>query len=143
MTNPLEILGDERGKVRAVRCVKMRLGEPDASGRRRPEPIPGSEHEVPADLVLIAFGFDPVPFPQGDLFEQLELTGWGTIKTDESGHTNIEGIFAGGDIVTGPALVVEAVAAGRKAAQGIHQYLMTRRLREALHTGDHISHEVL
>jgi len=136
LTNPLEILTDEQNRVRAVRCIRMQLSDPDASGRRRPKPVPGAEHEIPADLVLIAFGFQPTKFPEDEVFDQLPKTRYGTLETDAWGMTGMEGVFAGGDITRGPALVVQAAADGRKAAAGIHRLLMRRRMEEATGASD-------
>ncbi len=123
LTNPVAILGDDEGRVRAVRCQRMELGEPDASGRRSPREVPGSEYEVPADVVLIAYGFDPVPFPPDNDLSQIEVNDWGATKVDKEQRTNIPGVFAGGDVVRGPSLVVHAVRDGRKAAEAIHRHL--------------------
>ncbi len=122
---PEAFLGD--GRVRAVRAVRMRLGPPDATGRQRPEPVPGSSFELPADLVILALGFDPEDV--GQLFgePELALTRWGTIRIDwDSMMTNLEGVFAGGDIVRGASLVVWAIRDGRDAAAGIHAWLQRR-----------------
>ncbi len=123
LTNPLSLEGNERGEVTAVHCVRMELGEPDSSGRRKPRPVAGSEFTLPADLVLIAYGFDPVPFPPESDLSQIEVNGWGATKVDAGQRTNIPGVFAGGDVVRGPSLVVHAVRDGRRAAEGIHRYL--------------------
>lgn len=123
LTNPVEVLGDARGRVRAVRCIRMELGEPDVSGRRRPIEVPDSEHEIPADLVLVAYGFDPVPFPPENDLSSLEVNDWGATRVDEDQRTSIEGVFAGGDVVRGPSLVVHAVRDGRRAAEAIDRYL--------------------
>ncbi len=125
LTNPLELVDDGHGAVSAVRCVRMALGEPDASGRRKPRPVPGSEFLVPADLILVAYGFDPVPFPEGSDFAKIAMTDWGSLIVDRDQMTNVPGVFAGGDSVRGPSLVVHAVRDARKAAQGIHRYLTT------------------
>ncbi len=123
LTNPLSLEGNERGEVTGVHCVRMELGESDASGRRKPRPVPGSEFMLPADLVLIAYGFDPVPFaPDSDL-SRIEVNDWGATKVDADQRTNIPGVFAGGDVVRGPSLVVHAVRDGRRAAASIHRYL--------------------
>ena len=123
LTNPLALEGSANGEVNAVRCVRMELGEPDASGRRKPRAVAGSEFTLPADLVLIAYGFDPVPFPKDSDLSQLAINDWGAIKVDEHQRTNVERVFAGGDVVRGPSLVVHAVRDGRKAADSIHRYL--------------------
>ncbi len=123
LTNPLALLGDTNGAVSAVRCQRMELGEPDASGRRKPRAIPGAEFTVPADLVLVAYGFDPVPFPAGSDLAQIKTNSWGGVVTDENQMTSVPGVFAGGDSVRGPSLVVHAVRDARKAAQAIDRYL--------------------
>lgn len=128
LTNPVTLVGDAAGRVAAVRCVRMALGAPDASGRRSPKPVPSSEFDVPADLVIVAYGFDPVPFPPDSDFAQLVTDKWGGIKVDANHMTSIPGVFAGGDSVRGPSLVVHAVRDARKAAQGIHACLTARRL---------------
>ncbi len=122
LTNPTAVLG-ANGQVTAVRCVRMELGAPDASGRRSPQVVPGSEHDVPADLVLVAYGFDPVPFPATSDFARIALDKWGGFKIDANQMTSLPGVFAGGDSVRGPSLVVHAVRDARKAAQGIHRHL--------------------
>jgi glutamate synthase (NADPH/NADH) small chain len=123
LTNPLSLEGNAKGEVTAVRCVRMELGEADASGRRKPRPVAGSEFTVPADLVMVAYGFDPVPFPPESDLSQIEVNDWGATKVDSEQRTNIPGVFAGGDVVRGPSLVVHAVRDGRRAAAGIHRYL--------------------
>jgi len=123
LTNPLSLEGNAQGEVTAVRCVRMELGEPDASGRRKPRAVAGSEFTLPADLVLIAYGFDPVPFPPESDLTRIELNDWGAIRVGEDQRTNLEGVFAGGDVVRGPSLVVHAVRDGRKAAEAIHRYV--------------------
>lgn len=130
LTAPVEVIGDDQGRVKALRVVSMELGPPDASGRRRPQPIPGSEHEIPADIILVAFGFDAFPFPEGSGFEEIETNRWGTIVVDENQMTNVEGVFSGGDLVRGPNLVVWSVRDGRKGAAGIHRYLASKRVVE-------------
>ncbi|MGQ9631687.1 MAG: NADPH-dependent glutamate synthase [bacterium] len=124
LTNPVAILGNK--SVEAMRCIKMQLGEPDASGRRRPIPIEGSEFEFPVDTVVIAIGQGPNPLLLSSIPE-LKLNRAGNIVADESGQTSIEGVFAGGDIVTGAATVIEAMGAGKKAALGIDRYLSSKR----------------
>ena len=107
----------------AVRCVRMELGEPDASGRRKPRAVKGSEFTLPADVLLIAYGFDPVPYPPGSGLERIKVNEWNGTITDADGMTSVPGVFAGGDVIRGPSLVVHAIHDGRKAAEGIHQYL--------------------
>jgi glutamate synthase (NADPH/NADH) small chain len=126
LTNPKRFIGNERGWVKAMECMRMRLGKPDASGRRRPVPIEGSEFVMDVDTVIIAIGRTPNPIIQ-QTTEGLEVTRWGTIVVDENGRTNIEGVYAGGDIVTGEATVISAMGAGKKAARAIHEYIMSRR----------------
>lgn len=123
LTNPTEIVGNGNGDVIEVKCVRMELGAPDASGRRKPRAVPNSEFAIAADLVLVAYGFDPVLWPEGSKFAQLELDDWDGIKVDANQMTNLAGVFSGGDSVRGPSLVVHAVRDGRKAAAGIHRYL--------------------
>jgi len=123
LCNPIEILAGPDGAVAGVRCVRMELGAPDASGRRQPRPVPGTEFEVKADILLVAYGFDPVPFPtQGD-FARIRTDKWGGLAVDENQMTSLPGVFSGGDSVRGPSLVVHAVRDARKAARGIHCYL--------------------
>jgi glutamate synthase (NADPH/NADH) small chain len=124
LTSPIEILGDKDNNVRALRCVKMELGEPDESGRRRPVPVAGSEFEFATDMVVFAIGTNANPI-LGQT-SRLRLNKRGYIATDENLATSIAGVYAGGDIVTGAATVIEAMGAGRKAAQGIKAYLGLR-----------------
>ncbi len=126
LTNPIAVLGAADGRVTGVRCVRMELGAPDASGRRSPKAVAGSEFDVPADLVLVAYGFDPVPFPAESDFAKVVTDKWGGFKIDANQMTTLPGVFAGGDSVRGPSLVVHAVRDARKAAQGIHRYLSER-----------------
>ncbi|MFZ4779088.1 MAG: FAD-dependent oxidoreductase, partial [Terrimicrobiaceae bacterium] len=128
LTNPLAIEADEGGAIARVRCVRMELGAPDASGRRKPAPIPGSEFTVPADLVIGAYGFDPVPFPTGSDLGQIECNSWGGMVVDENQMTSVPGVFSGGDSVRGPSLVVHAVRDARKAVEGLHRYLSSKSL---------------
>jgi len=122
LTNPIEFIG-ENGNLRAIRCIKMELGEPDDSGRRRPVPIEGSEFEIEAETVVIAIGNGPHPLiPQST--PNLDLNRWGSIVADpETGLTSIPGVYAGGDIVTGAATVIEAMGAGKRAAVAMHAFL--------------------
>ncbi|MBR0223181.1 MAG: NADPH-dependent glutamate synthase [Bacteroidales bacterium] len=122
LTNPVEILGDEKGWVRALRCIRMELGDPDASGRRSPVPVPGSEFEVPADCVIMALGTSPNPLIAATT-QGLATERHGCIVADESGATSRPGVFAGGDAVTGAATVILAMGAGRRAAAAIDTYL--------------------
>lgn len=123
LTNPTEILGDEKGFVRGVRCVEMELGEPDASGRRRPVPKAGSEFELPVQTVIVAIGNSPNPLI-GKTTPGLETDKWGCIIADgETGLTTKPLVYAGGDVVTGAATVILAMGAGKKAAQAIDEAL--------------------
>jgi len=124
LTNPVEILGKD-GWVDKIRCIKMELGEPDESGRRRPIPVEGSEFNIKVDVVIMAIGQGPNPLLTSTI-PQLELTKWGNIKADPvSGKTNVKGVFAGGDIVTGAATVILAMGAGKDAAKAIDEYIRT------------------
>ena len=122
LTAPVAIEG-ENGQVKQIRCVRMELGEPDANGRRKPRPVNGSEFAAPADVVLIAYGFDPVPFPPGSDFARIAVNEWGAFVVDENQMTSVPAVFSGGDAVRGPSLVAHAVRDGRKAAAGIDVYL--------------------
>ena len=123
LTNPIAIEPDENGAIARVRCISMELGTPDASGRRKPVPVPGSEFTVPADIVIGAYGFDPVPFPPGSDLGRIQCNEWGGLVVDENQMTSVPGVFSGGDSVRGPSLVVHAVRDARKAVEGIHRYL--------------------
>jgi glutamate synthase (NADPH/NADH) small chain len=123
LTNPVEILGNDSGWVTALRCQQMELGEPDASGRRRPVPKPGSEFDLDVDTVIYALGTTANPII-AQTTPGLGTNQWGYISTDErSGMTSIPGVFAGGDIVTGAATVILAMGAGRRAARGMLEYM--------------------
>lgn len=122
LTNPVEILGDGKGCVRAIKCIRMELGEPDASGRRSPVPIEGSAFEIPTETVIMALGTAPNPLIVNTT-EGLEANRRGGLVADEEGRTTRKGIFAGGDAVTGAATVILAMGAGRKAAAAIDEYL--------------------
>ena len=124
LTAPVAVLGDEAGNVRAMRCVRMELGEPDASGRRRPVPVPGSEFDFEVDMIVYAIGTNANPI-MGQTCG-LKLNKWGYIATDDTLATSIAGVFAGGDIVTGAATVIEAMGAGRRAAASMKAYLGIR-----------------
>ena len=124
LTSPVELLGDADNKVRAMRCIRMELGEPDSSGRRKPVPVPGSEFEIETDMVVFAIGTNANPI-LGQT-SKLRLNKWGYIETDENLATSIAGVYAGGDIVTGAATVIQAMAAGRKAARAMKAYLGLR-----------------
>ena len=122
LTNPTRIIGDEKGWVTAINCVQMELGEPDASGRRSPIEVAGSDFEVACDVVIMALGTSPNPLIASTT-ENLETTRRGCIVADECGRTSRPGVFAGGDTVTGAATVILAMGAGRKAAAAIDEYL--------------------
>jgi glutamate synthase (NADPH/NADH) small chain len=123
LTNPVEILGDDRGNVRAMRCIRMELGEPDASGRRSPIPIEGSEFEMPMDTVIFALGTSPNPIVFTDA-KGLQRTKHGTVVANsDTGRTNKPGVWAGGDVVTGAATVISAMGAGKRAAEDMHKFL--------------------
>ena len=127
LNNSVAITGDEAGWVKSMRCVKMELGESDASGRRRPVPIAGSEFDMPVDTVIVAIGTGPNPI-MAHTTPDLELTKRGNIAADEeTGATSKAGVFAGGDIVTGAATVILAMGAGRKAAKAIDEYLQSKK----------------
>lgn len=123
LTSPVEIIGDEKGWVKSMICQQYELGEPDQSGRRRPIPIKGSEYELAVDTVIMAIGQGPNPLvPQTT--PDLSINSHGNIVAeDATGKTSKAGVFAGGDIVTGAATVIQAMGAGKKAARAIHQYL--------------------
>lgn len=125
LTNPVEIIGDDKGKVVAIDCVEMELGEPDASGRRSPVEKPDSKFRMDTDVVIMALGTSPNPLIKATT-EGLETNRRGCIVADESGATTRPGIFAGGDAVTGAATVILAMGAGRKSAAAIHEYLQNK-----------------
>lgn len=127
LSNPTAIESDAEQLVKQVRCVRMELGEPDSKGRRKPVAVPGSEFLVPADVVLVAYGFDPVPFPPNTEWSDISVTDWGGIIVDENQMTNVPKLFSGGDQARGASLVVHAVRDGRRAAAGIHRYLTAQR----------------
>jgi glutamate synthase (NADPH/NADH) small chain len=123
LTNPVEYLGDENGWVRTMRCIRMELGEPDASGRRSPVPVPESEFEIPVDTVVVAVGTMANPIvPTTTPGLETNRRGYIIVK-DESGQTSREGVYAGGDIVTGSATVILAMGSGKQSARAIHAYL--------------------
>ena len=126
LTTPIRFIGDENNWVKAMECLKMELGEPDASGRRRPIPIEGSNYEIPVDTVVVAIGNSSNPLiPQTT--PGLETNKWGNITvTEETMQSSREGVFAGGDIVTGGATVILAAGAGKTAARAIHDYVMSK-----------------
>ena len=125
LTNPTEILADDKGWVTGMRCIRMELGEPDASGRRRPVPIEGSEYEMDVDTVIVAIGTSPNPLIRSTT-PGLETNKWGCITTGEDGTTSREGVFAGGDASTGAATVILAMGAGKTAAKSIDEYLQDK-----------------
>ena len=120
--NPIEYHGDENGRVTEVVLQQMQLGEPDASGRRRPEPIPGATETLPCDLVIVSIGVSPNPILPRSV-EGLQLGRKGTIAVGDNMQSNIATLFAGGDIVRGGATVILAMGDGRKAAANMDQYL--------------------
>ena len=122
LTNPTRILGDESGWVKGINCLKMELGEPDASGRRSPIEVAGSDFEIECDVVIMALGTSPNPLIASTT-EALETSRRGCIIADEDGRTSRKGVFAGGDTVTGAATVILAMGAGRKAAKAIDEYI--------------------
>jgi glutamate synthase (NADPH/NADH) small chain len=124
LTAPVEILDDGKGNVRAMRCIRMELGEPDDSGRRRPIPLAGSEFEFETDQIVFAIGTNANPIIGQT--SHVHLTKRGYIGADETLATSMAGVFAGGDIVTGAATVIEAMGAGRKAARSMKNYLRIR-----------------
>ncbi len=126
LTNAISLSGNAAGEVCEARCVRMELGEPDAKGRRKPRAIPGSEFSLPIDVVLIAYGFDPVPIFAAGNSDKIDVNKWSGVIVDENQMTSVPGVFAGGDLVRGPDLVVRAVRDSRKAAAGIHQYLSSQ-----------------
>jgi glutamate synthase (NADPH/NADH) small chain len=125
LVSPLEFKGDENGWLKSVVCQRMELGEPDASGRRRPVPIEGSEFETPIDVAIIAVGTESNPLIR-QTTPDLPMNKWGYIEADDDGVTGKKGVFAGGDIVTGAATVIEAMGAGKKAAAAIIEYIKTK-----------------
>lgn len=123
LNNPVQITGTEDGWVKGIECVEMELGEPDASGRRRPVAVEGSEHEIPVETVVIAIGQSPNPLIK-DTTKGLKTESWGgIIVEEETGATSLPGVYAGGDAVTGAATVILAMGAGKKAAEAIKNYL--------------------
>lgn len=126
LTTPTELVGTDGagdGAVCGVRCTRMELGAPDASGRRKPRAVPNSEFLLDADVVLVAYGFEPIQFPEGSAFQLIELDEWDGVRVNADQMTSLAGVFAGGDSVRGPSLVVHAVRDGRRAAAGIHRFL--------------------
>jgi glutamate synthase (NADPH/NADH) small chain len=129
LTNPTRFIGNKRGFLEKVECLKMKLGEPDQSGRRRPEPVEGSEFTVEIDTAVVAIGQSPNPIIQ-QTTEGLQTTRHGTIVVDEETmQTAIPGVYAGGDVVSGAATVISAMGAGKKAAKAIHEYIASKKSR--------------
>ena len=129
LTNPVRFVGDEEGNVRKIEVLKMKLGEPDQSGRRSPIPIENSEYSIDTDTIIVAVGTKANPILTKSIPE-LKINKWGYIETNDDGQTNIEHIFAGGDIVTGSATVISAMGAGKKAAKAMDEYLRRKYLPE-------------
>ena len=125
LTNPIEILGDETNTVRSMKCVEMELGAPDASGRRRPVVKPNSEHEIEVDCVIMSLGTSPNPLIKSTTLG-LNTESWGGIIVNEQGATSVEGVYAGGDAVTGAATVILAMGAGKTAAAGIDEFIKNK-----------------
>jgi glutamate synthase (NADPH/NADH) small chain len=123
LTNPTRYSGNEKGRLTGMTCLKMELGEPDASGRRRPIPVEGSQFEIACDLCIVAVGSGANPLLTRET-PDMQLNQWGYVVADEkTGKTTKKGVWAGGDIVTGAATVILAMGAGRKAADSMHDYL--------------------
>ncbi|MCX8028150.1 MAG: NADPH-dependent glutamate synthase [Thermodesulfovibrionales bacterium] len=124
LTNPVEILGGNNGEVKAIRCIRMELGEPDNTGRKKPIPIPNTEFEIEVDTVIVALGTSPNPL----IFigaDELQRTRHGTVVADPlTGKTSLQKVWAGGDVVTGAATVISAMGAGKRSAEDIHRYLI-------------------
>lgn len=126
LTHPVAFLGDDKGWLRGARCIRMALGEPDDSGRRRPVPVEGSEFEIPLDVAIVAVGTGPNPLVQSTTPDlATNRKGYIAVTDPETLRTSKKGVFAGGDIVTGAATVILAMGAGRKAARSVHEYLET------------------
>ncbi len=125
LTNPVQVLGDENGWVKGIECVKMELGEPDASGRRRPQEVEGSNFVIDIDCMIMAIGTSPNPLIRSTT-EGLETNKKGCLVADEKGATTREGVFAGGDAVTGAATVIMAMGAGKNAAKAIDEYIKNK-----------------
>ncbi|HHX38092.1 MAG TPA: NADPH-dependent glutamate synthase [Clostridiaceae bacterium] len=131
LCNPIAYEGNEKGEVSKMICIRMELGEPDESGRRRPMPISGSQFETEIDTVIVAVGTSPNPLIKATT-RGLETDRWGCIVADENGQTSREGVFAGGDIVTGAATVINAMGAGKVAAASIDRYIQAKILEAEL-----------
>lgn len=126
LTNPVELLGDETGTVKAMKCVEMELGEPDASGRRRPVVKENSEFILDVDCVIMSLGTNPNPLIKSTT-SGLATESWGGVIVNEEGATSVEGVYAGGDAVTGAATVILAMGAGKTAAEGIDKYIKSKQ----------------
>ncbi len=125
LTNPVEIIGSQEGWVKGIRCVRMELGEPDDSGRRSPKVVEASEFDIACDVVIMALGTNPNPLISSTT-DNLDINRWGGIIATDDGATSREGVFAGGDAVTGAATVILAMGAGRKAAKAMNTYLQSK-----------------
>ena len=125
LTNPIEILGDETGTVNKIKCIEMELGEPDESGRRRPQVKPNSEFLIDVDCVIMSLGTNPNPLIKSTT-QGLDTHSWGGIIVDENGKTSVNQVYAGGDAVTGAATVILAMEAGKIAAKGIDEYIKNK-----------------
>ena len=132
LTNPVSLLANPNGELIEARCVRMELGEADGKGRRKPQVVPDSEFSVPVDVVLVAYGFDPVPIFAAGNSERIEINKWGGVVVDANQMTSVPGVFAGGDLVRGPDLVVRAVRDARIAAAGIHHFLATTQPKKCV-----------
>lgn len=126
LTNPKEILVDENGWVKGIRCIRMELGEPDASGRRRPVEVPGSVFDIDVDTVIMSLGTSPNPLISSTTYGLDVNKRKCIIADEETGKTTKDGVYAGGDAVTGAATVILAMGAGKAAAKGIHEYLSNK-----------------
>lgn len=126
MNNPVEIIGDEKGWVKSIKCIRMELGEADQSGRKRPIEIVGSEYEIETNCVIMSLGTNPNPLIINTT-KGLDSEKWGGIVADENGQTSREGIFAGGDAVSGAATVILAMGAGKQAAKAIDHYIKNKK----------------
>ena len=125
LNNPVEILGDDKGWVTGMKCIKMELGEPDDSGRRRPVAIPDSEFVLDVDAVIMSIGTSPNPLIRSTT-PGLDTNKWGCLVADENGLTSREGVYAGGDAVTGAATVILAMGAGKTAAAAMDEYIKNK-----------------
>ncbi len=126
LATPVRVIGDEKGRVKAIECIRMKLGEPDASGRPRPEPIPGTEFTIECDTVITAIGEIPTPpFEQDGEKYGIAVDSRGRIITDDFGRTSRKGVFALGDVVTGPKDIGSAISMGKKVANAVDEYLRT------------------